>query len=75
MKVTRNGWLLRFRQGKSTVDGTVVDDDDDVLRVRRGGRNVDDDDDSVDAVDIDRVLGFPPAKTVDNDDACGGRRV
>ena len=42
LKVTRNEWLLRFRQGKSTVDGivagTVVDDedDDDVLRVRRG---------------------------------------
>ena len=75
MKVTRNEWLFRFRQGKSTVDGTVVDDEDD--------------DDSVDAVEIDRVvglppvetvgavcvLGSPPVETVHNDDACGGRRV
>ena len=76
MKVTRNEWLLRFRQGKSTVN----DDDDDVLRVRRGGRIVDDDDDddavdNVDAVDIARVLGFPLVETVDTDDVCGGRRV
>ena len=64
VKVTRNEWLLRFRQGKSTV----VDDDD--------GR--DDDDDgaavvNVDAVELGRVLGLPPVETVD--DGCGGRRV
>ena len=29
------------------------------------------DDDIVDAVDIDRVLGFPPVETVDTDKACG----
>ena len=59
MKVTRNEWLLRFRQGKGTVDG-----DD-------GGVAVD----SVDAVEIDRVLGLPPVETVGDDDACGGRSV
>ena len=67
MKVTRNEWLLRFRQGKSTVD----DDDDGVLRLC----DDDDDDDAVDnvdAVEIDRVLGLPPVETVD--DGCGGGR-
>ena len=64
VKVTRNEWLFRFRQGKSTV----VDDDD--------GR--DDDDDgavvvNVDAVELGRVLGLPPVETVVA--GCGGRKV
>ena len=72
VKVTRKEWLRRFQQGTSTVD----DDDDGVLRRRDDDADDDDDDDdSVDAVDIDRVLGFPPVETVDNDDVCGGRRV
>ena len=33
------------------------------------------DDDIVDAVDIDRVLGFPPVETLDNDNACGSGRI
>ena len=33
------------------------------------------DDDIVDAVDIDRVLGFPPVETVDNDKACGSGSI
>ena len=35
-------------------------------RIRQGGSIVDDDDDNVDAVDIDRVLGFPPVETADD---------
>ena len=42
---------------------SIVDDDDDV------------DDDIVDAVDTDRVLGFPPVETLDNDNACGSGRI
>ena len=33
------------------------------------------DDDIVDAVDIDRVLGFPQVETVDNDKACGSGSI
>lgn len=47
------------------------------LRFQQGCSIVDDvdDDDIVDAVDIDRVLGFPPVVTVDNDNACGSGKI
>ena len=50
--------MRRFQHGTSGVDVDV---------------DTDDDDDNVDAVDIDRVLGFQPVKTVDN--AWGGGRA
>ena len=50
--------MRRFQHGTSGVDDDV---------------DTDDDDDNVDAVDIDRVLGFPPVETVDEDDAWCGR--
>ena len=43
--------MRRFQHGTSGVDVDV---------------DTDDDDDNVDAVDIDRVLGFPPVETVDD---------
>ena len=43
--------MRRFQHGTSGVDDDV---------------DADDDDDNVDAVDIDRVLGFPPVETVDD---------
>ena len=62
VKVTRNEWLLRFV-------GLLL-----CFRQGKSTGDVEDDDDSVNSVDIDKVLGFPPVETVDNDDACGGGR-
>ena len=45
------------------------------LRFQHGCSLVDDDDDIVDVVDTDRVLGFPPVETLDNDNACGSGRI